>query len=156
MRGNFSLLRRPPRRLMSISFPAMATASSKNSAPHTFDLPLSLIAKIHAVRKVRRLKTATAVVRLAIEEFYCEGCVLLHEPHRQISVRITAAQRAMAVNIGKPEVFIRQVSENSKRLLRRKAPFSHILKYRSDLFRHFRYELMIRNASTAIMTTDRR
>ena len=95
MRGNFSLLRRLPRRLMSISFPAMATASRKNSAPHTFDLPLSLIAKIHAVRKVRRLKTATAVVRLAIEEFDFEGCVLLHEPHRQISVRITAAQRAM-------------------------------------------------------------
>ncbi len=73
----------------------MASRSSKNSAPLTFDLPLELIAKIKASRKSRGLKTASEVVRLAIEQFDFEACAPQREPHRQISVRIAAAQRAM-------------------------------------------------------------
>jgi hypothetical protein len=73
----------------------MATRSPKTSAPLTFDLPLSLIEKITAIRKGRRLKTASAVVRLAVEQFDFDGCEPAHVPHRQISVRITAPQRAM-------------------------------------------------------------
>ena len=73
----------------------MAPRSTKNSAPVTFDLPLGLIAKIKASRKARGLKTASEVVRLAIAQFDFEACTPDHEPHRQISVRVAAAQRAM-------------------------------------------------------------
>jgi hypothetical protein len=73
----------------------MASRTHKNSAPLTFDLPLGLITKIKAARKGRGLKTASEVVRLAIEEFDFEQCEPNHEPHRQISVRVAAPQRAM-------------------------------------------------------------
>lgn len=72
----------------------MAPRSSKSSAPLTFDLPLSLIEKIQAIRKGRNLKTSSEVVRLAIEQFEFDRCEPDHEPHQQISVRITANQRA--------------------------------------------------------------
>ena len=73
----------------------MASRSKNNSAPLTFDLPLELIAKIKISRKHRGLTTASDVVRLAIEQFDFEGCRPLHAPHRQISVRVPAPQRAM-------------------------------------------------------------
>ncbi len=73
----------------------MVSRSSKSSAPLTFDLPRSLIDKIQAIRKGRKLKTASEVVRLAIEQFDFDSCEPDHEPHQQISVRITAVQRAM-------------------------------------------------------------
>jgi Arc/MetJ-type ribon-helix-helix transcriptional regulator len=73
----------------------MASRSKKISAPLTFDLPLSLIAKIQSRRKSHGLKTASEVVRLAMEQFDFERCIPPSEPHRQISVRMTARQRAM-------------------------------------------------------------
>ena len=72
----------------------MATNSRKASAPLTFDLPESLIARIAACRKGHGFKTASEVVRLAIGTFDFEGCAPTRDPHRQISVRITAPQRA--------------------------------------------------------------
>ena len=65
------------------------------SAPLTFDLPVELIAKIKASRKTRGLKTASEVVRLAIEQFDFEGCTPERVQHRQISVRVAAPQRGM-------------------------------------------------------------
>lgn len=73
----------------------MASRSKKKSAPLTFDLPLGLIGKIQSTRKGRGLKTTSEVVRLAIEQFDFGGCKPRHEPHRQISVRLAAAERAM-------------------------------------------------------------
>ena len=73
----------------------MAPRSHKNSAPLTFDLSHALIAKIKAARKGRGLKTASEVVRLAIEQFDFEASTPNREPHRQISVRVAAPQRAM-------------------------------------------------------------
>lgn len=71
-------------------------ASKKNSsAPLTFDLPLALIAKIKTLRTGHGLKTASEVVRLAMDNFDFEKCVPVTVPHRQISVRITANQRTM-------------------------------------------------------------
>jgi len=64
------------------------------SAPLTFDLPLSLIAKIESCRRERALKTASEVVRLALEDCDFESYRPSHDPHRQISVRISARQRA--------------------------------------------------------------
>ena len=72
----------------------MAKTSRKSSAPLTFDLPESLIARIETVRKGHGFKTASEVVRAAIAGFDFDGCVPTRDPHRQISVRITADQRA--------------------------------------------------------------
>jgi Arc/MetJ-type ribon-helix-helix transcriptional regulator len=71
----------------------MATRSA--SAPLTFDLPNSLIAKIESHRRKYGLKTASEVVRLAIEKFDFEGCKPARDPHRQVSVRLGTNQRAM-------------------------------------------------------------
>jgi hypothetical protein len=73
----------------------MSKSSRKDSAPLTFDLPVSLIAKIAACRKGHGFTTASEVVRLAIETFDFEGCAPVRDPHTQISVRVTGEQRAM-------------------------------------------------------------
>lgn len=73
----------------------MAKKSRKPSAPLTFDLPISLIARIETCRKGHGFATASEVVRTAIETFDFEGCQPARDPHRQISVRIAADQRAM-------------------------------------------------------------
>ena len=65
------------------------------SAPLTFDLPISLIAKIESHRRKYGLKTASEVVRLAIDAFDFEECRPERDPHRQVSVRLASNQRAM-------------------------------------------------------------
>ena len=74
---------------------AMASRSSIASAPLTFDLSEALIEKIQSIRRGRGLKTASEVVRLAIEEFDFDACAPEHEAHQQISVRVAGTQRAM-------------------------------------------------------------
>ncbi|MBL9188529.1 MAG: CopG family transcriptional regulator [Opitutaceae bacterium] len=73
----------------------MAKKSSKPSAPLTFDLPISLIARIETCRKGHGFSTASEVVRTAIASFDFESCQPERDPHRQISVRIAGDQRAM-------------------------------------------------------------
>ncbi len=73
----------------------MAKNSRKPSAPLTFDLPESLIARIESCRKGHQFSTASEVVRTAIAAFDFEDCRPARDPHRQISVRITSDQRAM-------------------------------------------------------------
>lgn len=73
----------------------MATRNKKSSAPLTFDLPLALIGKIKSLRNGDDMKTASEVVRLAMERFDFDKCQPSTVPHRQISVRITSDQRAM-------------------------------------------------------------
>jgi Arc/MetJ-type ribon-helix-helix transcriptional regulator len=72
----------------------MASSASPASAPLTFDLPLSLIAKIESARQGHSLKTASEVIRLAIDVYDFDGYKPALDPHRQISVRISAKQRA--------------------------------------------------------------
>lgn len=72
----------------------MAKTSRKPSAPLTFDLPESLIARIETCRKGHGFATASEVVRTAISGFDFESCVPTRDPHRQISVRVTADQRS--------------------------------------------------------------
>ena len=79
----------------------MASHSRKASAPLTFDLPVSLIAKISACRRGHGLKTASEVVRFAIRTFDFEDCEPTRDPHRQISVRVSADQRAMLKRFAK-------------------------------------------------------
>jgi hypothetical protein len=64
------------------------------SAPLTFDLPVSLIGKIQTCRRGHSLKTVSEVIRLALDRYDFESYRPAHDPHRQISVRISARQRA--------------------------------------------------------------
>ncbi|MEX2044288.1 MAG: CopG family transcriptional regulator [Opitutus sp.] len=73
----------------------MAKSSRKPSAPLTFDLPESLIARIETCRRGHGFKSASEVVRTAIAGYDFETCKPARDPHRQISVRITPNQRAM-------------------------------------------------------------
>lgn len=73
----------------------MAKTSRKPSAPLTFDLPESLIVRIETCRKGHGFATASEVVRTAIGNYDFEDCAPSRDPHRQISVRITADQRSM-------------------------------------------------------------
>jgi hypothetical protein len=73
----------------------MAKHSRKVSAPLTFDLPVSLIARIESCRRGHGFKTASEVVRLAIGTFDFEDCEPVRDPHKQISVRVSSDQRAM-------------------------------------------------------------
>jgi len=73
----------------------MANSSRKPSAPLTFDLPVSLIARIETCRRGHAFKTASEVVRTAISGYDFENCEPTRDPHRQISVRVSADQRAM-------------------------------------------------------------
>ena len=73
----------------------MTSRSPSVAAPLTFDLPESLVKKIESCRDNHDLKTASEVVRLAIAQFDFAGCKPEHDPHRQISVRIAAKDRAM-------------------------------------------------------------
>ena len=66
----------------------------KAAEPLTFDLPVSLIAKIDKVRRGHALGSASEVVRLAIAQFDCASFYPSRDPHRQISVRIGAKQRS--------------------------------------------------------------
>lgn len=72
----------------------MAKTSRKPSAPLTFDLPESLIARIETCRKGHGFATASEVVRTAIAGYDFSKCEPSRDPHRQISVRITNDQRA--------------------------------------------------------------
>jgi Arc/MetJ-type ribon-helix-helix transcriptional regulator len=71
----------------------MAKNTRKPSAPITFDLTESLIARIEVCRRGHGLSSASDVVRAAIEAYDFDGCVPDRDPHRQISVRIPVEQR---------------------------------------------------------------
>jgi Arc/MetJ-type ribon-helix-helix transcriptional regulator len=73
----------------------MATRIRLASAPLTFDLPLSLISKIELYRRGNGFRTASDVIRLALERSDFESFKPARDPHRQISVRISPKQRAM-------------------------------------------------------------
>ena len=71
----------------------MPSAKRKTSAPLTFDLPESLVAKIARTRRKHHLATASEVVRLALSRFDLESFEPERDPHMQISVRIAGEAR---------------------------------------------------------------
>jgi Arc/MetJ-type ribon-helix-helix transcriptional regulator len=71
----------------------MATRTSSASAPLTFDLPVSLIARIEVCRRGHAFKTVSEVIRFALDQVDFESYRPTSDPHRQISVRIGAKQR---------------------------------------------------------------
>lgn len=73
----------------------MAKLSRKSSAPLTVDLPESLLSRIEAIRRGHGLESTSAVIRNAIEVCDFDRFAPDRDAHRQISVRITADQRAM-------------------------------------------------------------
>lgn len=72
----------------------MATRQIKKPTPVTFDLSLDLLAKIEVCRKDQEVETASEVIRRALDQFDFAGCQPEVIPHRQISVRLSAEQRA--------------------------------------------------------------
>ncbi len=72
----------------------MSPLKSKPAAPLTFDIPVSLIAKISRAKRGHALGSASEVVRLALEQFDLGSFRPVRDPHRQISVRIAGKQRA--------------------------------------------------------------
>ena len=68
-------------------------AKMKPSAPLTFDLPESLVAKIDRARRGHQLGSASEVVRLALSRWNLDRFEPSRDPHRQISVRIASNQR---------------------------------------------------------------
>ncbi len=66
----------------------MAKKNKQVPAPLTFDLPVSSIAKLAAIKKKLGLRSASAVVRLAIESYDFDAFQSSNEKHRQISVRL--------------------------------------------------------------------
>ncbi len=66
-------------------------------APLTFDLPVSLLAKIETQRKKLGLSSTSEVVRHALAQFDLSEFEGSAEERRQISVRIAASDRTALV-----------------------------------------------------------
>ena len=79
----------------------MAKTKSQGKAPLTFDLPLSQLGKIEAIRRREKLPTASAAVRAALENFDANAWAVKREAHRQISVRIDSKLRAAFKRLAK-------------------------------------------------------
>ena len=79
----------------------MAKKSTPTPSPLTFDLPVSLIAKIETHRKKLGLKSTSEVVRLAIGEFNLERYESDSSEHRQISVRLPGPTKNAVVKAAK-------------------------------------------------------
>ncbi len=79
----------------------MAKKSAPTPAPLTFDLPLSLIAKIETHRKKLGLSSTSEVVRLAIQGFDVDGYESDVSEHRQISVRLPVQTKILLVKVAK-------------------------------------------------------
>ena len=72
-------------------------------SPLTFDLPLSLLAKIESQRKKLGLASTSEVVRHALGEFNLANFEFQTEERRQISVRLPAADKALLVKAAKKQ-----------------------------------------------------
>jgi Arc/MetJ-type ribon-helix-helix transcriptional regulator len=79
----------------------MAKQSAPAPSPLTFDLPLSLLAKLESQRKRLGLTSTSEVVRHAISEFDLAKFVASSEERRQISVRLDAGAKASLVKTAK-------------------------------------------------------
>lgn len=79
----------------------MAKKSTPTPAPLTFDLPLSLIAKIETYRKKIGLGSTSEVIRLAIQGFDIDGYESDVSEHRQMSVRLPVQTKALLVKVAK-------------------------------------------------------
>jgi hypothetical protein len=79
----------------------MAKKSAPAPSPLTFDLPLSLLAKLESQRKRMGLTSTSEVVRHAISEFDLAKFVASSEERRQISVRLDAGAKASLAKTAK-------------------------------------------------------
>jgi Arc/MetJ-type ribon-helix-helix transcriptional regulator len=68
---------------------------NSTSLPLTFDLPLDLITSIEARRRALALRSTSEVVREALADFNFNRYSSARIIHRQISVRLPEAQKAM-------------------------------------------------------------
>ncbi len=85
----------------------MAKKSTPAPAPLTFDLPVSLLAKLEAQRKKLGLGSISEVVRQAVDAFDLAAYESSAEEHRQVSVRLSAqAKTALSKAARKQKVSI--------------------------------------------------
>lgn len=73
----------------------MAISNSSSSAPLTFDLTDALLGHVEACRRGHGFRSASEVVRMALQRFDFAGCRPQRDEHRQISVRVSVDDRAM-------------------------------------------------------------
>ena len=66
----------------------MAKKKKPAANPVTFELPLSLINKIEAIKVKRALKSVSEVIRISLESFDYGRFEVDRPEHRQISVRL--------------------------------------------------------------------
>ena len=79
----------------------MPKKSTPAPSPLTFDLPVSLIEKLAAQQKKLGLRSASEVVRLAIDEYDYDRFEASNEEHRQISVRLPANMKGKLAKYAK-------------------------------------------------------
>ncbi|GAB5561151.1 MAG: hypothetical protein SynsKO_27980 [Synoicihabitans sp.] len=73
----------------------MAKKAPPPASPLTFDLPVSLIAKITSAQSKLGLGSTSEVVRLALANFNFDRFESSREEHRQISVRLPADMKTV-------------------------------------------------------------
>ena len=81
----------------------MAKKSASAPSPLTFDLPVSLLAKIEAQRKRLGLSSTSEVVRHALGEFNLAKFESETEERRQISVSPASGDKAALVKTAKKQ-----------------------------------------------------
>ncbi len=81
----------------------MAKKSAPAPSPLTFDLPVSLLAKLEAQRKKLGLASTSEVVRHALAEFDLAEFESGAEERRQISVRLPAGDKSALVKAAKKQ-----------------------------------------------------
>jgi len=81
----------------------MAKKTVPAPSPLTFDLPVSLLAKIETQRKRLGLNSISEVVRHALGEFNISQFESETEERRQISVRLPASDKSALVKAAKKQ-----------------------------------------------------
>lgn len=81
----------------------MAKKSAPAPSPLTFDLPVSLLAKLETQRKKLGLASTSEVVRHALGEFNLAKFESESEERRQISVRLPASDKTALVKVAKKQ-----------------------------------------------------
>lgn len=79
----------------------MAKKAPSPASPLTFDLPVSLIAKITSAQAKMGLASTSEVVRLALAKFNFDRYESTREEHRQISVRLPGDMKTVLTRTSK-------------------------------------------------------
>ena len=79
----------------------MTKKAQPSSAPLTFDLPVSMLKTIEALRVKLKYSSTSAVVRHAVKDIKPNRFIPTIDQHQQISVRVSPAERKALKAIAK-------------------------------------------------------